>query len=207
MSRRGGTTACNLAKPEAKLCDLFFITTEMSSRKAKEAFVHGFSGSTRAEVAIVVLLVPLLALAHACLRRLLHRNAFAGSVVRPGGWVDSPSTRTLYRFLTEFSALVLPELGVMMSWADPRAALAVSAAVAAASLLLSACYGKPAPLAAGVSVSECRQEELQLTIDGFSGPHKTCASRNHRLQAPSVLSTGSGARATAYPPGVTSSKA
>lgn len=138
--------------------------------------MHGFSGSTRAEVSTVVLLVPLLALTHACLSRLLHRNAYTGSQVRPGRWLAGPATRSLCTFLTEFSALILPELAVMMSCAAPGAALAVGAAVAAAALLLSACCGRPAPLAAGVSQAECRQRELQQTIDGFSGQHKACAS-------------------------------
>lgn len=148
----------------------------MSARKAKEAFVRGFSGSNREEVTAIVLLVPLLTLTHACLARLIRRDASNPTRPLAGAQLAWPSAHHLWRFSTEFIALVLPELAVMMSVVDPRRALAVSAAMATVALLLSACYGKPAAGADGTSPAQHRQQELQDIIQGFTGPHKTCVT-------------------------------
>ena len=123
----------------------------MASREAKEQFVTGLAGGTRADIAAVVMIVPVMTLALAGSSRLaLH--------LMPGHG-KHPRTRGLAPLLGDFYALVLPEAAVMMSHAAPGLALAASGFIAAVSVTVSSQLS---------TAPAQRRQELNILLADFS---------------------------------------
>ena len=134
------------------------VTACMASREAKIGFVTGWAGTTRAEIAAVVMVVPLMALMLAGSSRIARHAALPDTGRHPRMWA-------LAALLGEFSALVLPETVVMMSHAAAGPALMISGFGAAALLLLSSQLSVP---------SAHRKGELNAIVSDFSGRIKGC---------------------------------
>ncbi len=112
----------------------------------------GWSGTTRAEVAAVVLIVPFMTLALAGLgRSVQHLLPDRGKRSRVSG---------LAALLGDFCTLVLPETAVLMSHTAPGPALAASAVAAAVSVLMSVTNSVP---------SAQRRRELNALVSGSKG--------------------------------------
>ncbi len=120
----------------------------------------GWAGTTRAEIAAVVMVVPLMTLALAGSSRLARHTAPSDSGMHP-------HLRRFAAVLAEFCALVLPETAVMMSKAASGPALAISGFAAAALLVLSSQLDIP---------SAQRKRELNALVSDFSGRLKGCGS-------------------------------
>ncbi len=142
----------------------------MASRLAKEQFVTGWAGTTRPEIAAVVMVVPLTTLALAGSSRIARHTALSD-----GG--RHPRMRSLAAVLAEFCALVLPETAVMMSQAASGMALTISGFAAATLLVLSSQLDIP---------SAQRKRELNALVSDFSGRLKGCV-RDHTCCLASVL--------------------
>ena len=134
------------------LLQYVFAIGSMASREAKERFVTGLAGTTRAEVAATVLIVPIMTLAIAGLSRSAHQLLpDRGKPTR---------LKSFAALLGELCALVLPETAVMMSCAAPGPTLAAACLVAAACLSVSSQLSMP---------SAQRRQELNALIADFSG--------------------------------------